>query len=66
MSIKPSARLLISVASLLVLAILLGAAQALDWAVPDLFDNLLLAAVGCLVLVALLDVLRLADRKSVV
>lgn len=64
MSIKPSARLLISVASLLVLAILLGAAQALDWAVPDLFDNLLLAAVGCLVLVALLDVLRLAQQPS--
>lgn len=55
MSIKPATGLLSAVGSLLLLAIALGSAHALDWAVPEWLDSLLIAAALCLLLLAVLD-----------
>lgn len=64
MRLTPSARLLLSVGSLLFLAIILGTAHALGFAVPSVFDSLLIAASLCLGLVAIVDAWRLYQRPS--
>ncbi len=64
MSLKPSAQLLTSVGSLLILAIVLGATHALGLVVPLLLDSLLIAAALCLLLIASLDAWRAQQQPS--
>lgn len=64
MRLKPSTGLLLSVGSLLFLAIILGSAHALGFAVPTLLNSLLIAATLCLLLVAIVDAWHLQQRPS--
>ncbi|MDY0249647.1 MAG: DUF58 domain-containing protein [Pseudomonas sp.] len=64
MSLKPSARLLISVGSLLFLAIVLGAAHALKLAVPVLLESLLIATAVSLLLLVSIDAWRVQQQPS--